>query len=56
MWVADAAWILCCCGSGVPRPMATSPIRPLAWEAPYAVGPAPEKAKRQKKKKKKIKT
>ena len=30
------------------RPAATAPIRPLAWEPPYAVGAALEKAKRQK--------
>ena len=35
------------------RPVATAPIRPLAWEPPYATGAALEKAKRQKKKKKK---
>ena len=35
------------------RPVATALIRPLAWEPPYAVGVALEKAKRQKKKKKK---
>ena len=35
------------------RPVATAPIRPLAWEPPYAEGVALEKAKRQKKKKKK---
>ena len=31
------------------RPAATAPapIRPLAWEAPYAVGATQEKAKRQ---------
>ena len=29
-------------------PVATAPIRPLAWEPPYAVGAALEKAKRQK--------
>ena len=29
--------------------MATAPIRPLAWESPYAAGAALEKAKRQKK-------
>ena len=34
------------------RPVATAPIRPLAWEPPYAEGAALEKAKRQKKKKK----
>ena len=30
-------------------PAETAPIRPLAWEPPYAVGLALEKAKRQKK-------
>ena len=37
------------------RPVATAPIRPLAWEPPYDVGAALEKAKRPKKKKKKKK-
>ena len=32
------------------RPVATAPIRPLAWEPPYAAGAAQEIAKRQKKK------
>ena len=31
------------------RPVATAPIRPLAWEPPYAVGAAEEIAKRQNK-------
>ena len=35
------------------RQVATAPIRPPAWEPPYAVGAAQEIAKRQKKKKKK---
>ena len=35
------------------RPVAEAPIRPLAWEPPYAMEAALEKAKRQKKKKKK---
>ena len=30
------------------RPAAAAPIRPLAWEPPYAEGVALEKAKRQK--------
>ena len=34
------------------RMVATALIRPLAWEPPYAMGVAQEKAKRQKKKKK----
>ena len=29
------------------RPAAAAPIRPLAWEPPYAAGVALEKAKRQ---------
>ena len=37
-------WLWC-------RPAATAPIRPLAWEPPYATGVAIEKAKRQKKRK-----
>ena len=39
-------WLWC-------RPAATTLIRPLAWEPPYATGAAPENAKRQKKKPKK---
>ena len=35
------------------RPVATAPIRPPAWESPYAVGAALEKTKKTKKKKKK---
>ena len=35
------------------RPAATAPIRPLAWEPPYATSVALEKTKRPKKKKKK---
>ena len=34
-------WLWC-------RPVTTAPIRPLAWEPPYAMGAALEKAKRQK--------
>ena len=37
------------------RPMATAPIRPLAWEPPYAAREAQELAKRQKNIKKKKK-
>ena len=33
-------WLWC-------RPVATAPIRPLAWELPYAEGAALEKAKKQ---------
>ena len=40
----ELLWLWC-------RPEATAPIRPLAWEAPYAAGAALGKAKRQKKKK-----
>ena len=34
------------------RPVATAPIRPLAWEPPYAMAAAQEMAKRQKNEKK----
>ena len=37
------------------RPVATAPIRPLAWEPPYAEGAALEKEKKTKKKKKRKK-
>ena len=37
------------------RPVATAAIQPLAWEPPYAMEAALEKAKRQKNKNKKIK-
>ena len=37
------------------RPAAIAPIRPLAWEPPYAKGAAQEVAKKQKNKKKKRK-
>ena len=30
------------------RPAATAPIRPLAWESPYAVGRGPGKGKKTK--------
>ena len=36
------------------RQVATAPIRPLAWEPPYAAGEAQEITKRQKKKKQKL--
>ena len=45
-WVKDVALLGLWC-----RPAAIAPIRPLAWEPPYAAGTALEKAKRQKKKK-----
>ena len=40
-------WLWC-------RLAATAPIRPLAWEPPYASGEALEKAKRQKKTTKRV--
>ena len=40
----------CCCGCGV-RPAAAAPIRPLAWELPYAAGAALKREKKKKKKK-----
>ena len=39
----ELLWLWC-------RLVATAPIRPLAWEPPYAIGVALEKAKRPKKK------
>ena len=36
------------------RPVATAPIRPLAWEPPYAVGVAQEITKKKKKRKKNL--
>ena len=49
-WVEDPEllWLWC-------RPTATALIRPLAWEPPYAMGAALEKAKKKKEKKKKKK-
>ena len=38
-------WLWC-------RPVATAPVRPLAWEPPYAAGEALEKDQKKKKKKK----
>ena len=38
-------WLWC-------RPAATVPIRPLAWEPPYAMGVAIKRPKKKKKKKK----
>ena len=44
-WVKDLAllWLWC-------RPAATAPIRPLAWEPPYAAGSGPRKGKKTKQK------
>ena len=36
------------------RPAAVAPIRPLAWEPPYAAGAALETTKKKKKKKSKM--
>ena len=47
---SDLALLWLCC-----RPVATAPIRPLAWEPPNAPGAALEKAERQKEKEKKKK-
>ena len=50
--VAMSCGVGCRPGSGPALPWcrlaATAPIRPLAWEPPYAVGAVQEKAKRQK--------
>ena len=42
---SDPTWLWLWC-----RPVAKTPIRPLAWEPPHAVGAALEKARRQKQK------
>jgi len=39
---SDLTLLWLCC-----RPVATAPIRPLAWEPPYAARAALEKAKKQ---------
>ena len=47
-WVKDLAWLWLWC-----RPEAVAPIRPLAWEPPYAAEAAQEMAKRPKKEERK---
>jgi len=54
-------WYICVCAVCVwallwlwRRPMATAPIRPLAWEPPYATGAALEKTKKKKKEEEKM--
>ena len=65
-WVKDPGIAMSCgvgCRRGLDpallwfwcRPVATAPIRPLAWNLHIAAGVAQEKAKRQKKKKEKRK-
>ena len=44
-WVKDPVLLWLWCGL-----VATAPIRPLAWESPYAAGAALEKAKKDQKK------
>ena len=51
--VADVAWILRCCGSGIGL-AATAPIRLLAQKLPYATGAALEKTKTNKQTKKNL--
>ena len=48
---SDPTWLWLWC-----RPVAKTPIRPLAWEPPHAVGAALEKARRQKQKQKQKQT
>ena len=43
---SELLWLWC-------RPSAVAPIKPLAWEPPYAVGVALKKSKAKKRKKKK---
>ena len=62
-WVKDPALPWSVCGIGCrrgsnpallwlwPRPVATAPIRPLAWEPPYAVGAALKRQKHKTKQK-----
>ena len=45
--VADVARIWHCCSQCTPG--AVAPIRPLAWELPYAIGAAPPAPKKRKK-------
>ena len=47
-WIKDPAllWLWC-------RPAAAAPIRPLAWELPYAMGVALKKKKKEGKERKK---
>ena len=40
-WVKDPAWLWLWC-----RPAAVAPIRPVAWEPPYATGAALKRQKR----------
>ena len=50
--IAESCGVGCRCGSELAllwlwcRPVATAPIRPLAWEPPYAEGVALEKDKK----------
>ena len=44
-------WHCCCSGC---RPAATAPIRPLAWELPYAVCAALKRPKKKKKEEEKF--
>ena len=46
-WVKDLVWLWL-----RRRPAATAPIRPLAWEPPYAAGAALKNKKRKRKRKK----
>ena len=48
-WVKDLAllWLWC-------RPAAVAPVRPLAWELPYARGAALKRKKKKKREKKKV--
>ena len=45
-WDPALLWLWC-------RPVAIAPIRPLAWEPPYAAGEAQENGKKTKNKKRK---
>ena len=52
LWCRSGAWLISFVAvtvTPVASPVATTPIRPLAWELPYAVGEALKKKKRKKK-------
>ena len=39
-------WLGSCVAVALPRPAATAPMRPRAWEPPYATGVALEKTEK----------
>ena len=53
-WVKDLAWLWLWLWLRL-QPAAVAPVRPLAWETPYATGSALKRQKKKKKKKKRKK-